>query len=711
MKIDIHVHTRKTKIGDAKTRDIEPKKFCETVTSTDVKIIAITNHNVFDIEQYQEIIKELKGEVQIWPGVELDILEDSKKGHLLVIVSPDRAKDFDSILKELTKESTPDTFVISIDDTLSNFDKLNPLYIAHYHQKKPDITEEDVNKIIGKTANKNRVIREVTNSISAGIFISHGHPSIFGSDIHDWDKYKEISENLPELRLPVTSFDQFCLLLDKDVRTINTILDKKSYEVIEISPFEDDTFLELKCYNDINIFFGPKGTGKTKILGSIARYFNEKGVNAKVFESGPVQLKEQHDLKGEKYAIDLKVYNIDYCTKEINFIKNSNEENITNIKDYVRCFSTEIRNRNAKKFMIKDSIQESVDVYKREFESFENTLQKMNEFKMFLEEDAVLKKVDIDKELEELKAVVDKVVKKLSANREGQFINWKKNELFNNLVNKVKEEITRKTGTPKKPSTTGFKKYASNRISIEANTKKILDNINKGIKDDLKYVGNLGKEKGDMYCRTRVVFQDGDVSGKEYNPIASINKTPQKKFSQNVKEIYRCAYASNLFEKISDLNEIEDVESITSLYELILFSRCFVINNEQYTPSNGESSMLLLHKELNDDKDVYILDEPEKSLGNDYISDVIVPLIKEKAKSGKKIFIATHDANIAVRTLPYNSIYRAGESKTYVGNPFSNSLVNIDDSKDIKDWKAISMKRLEGGKEAFGERGKIYGHS
>ena len=77
-----------------------------------------------------------------------------------------------------------------------------------------------------------------------------------------------------------------------------------------------------------------------------------------------------------------------------------------------------------------------------------------------------------------------------------------------------------------------------------------------------------------------------------------------------------------------------------------------------------------------------ILDEPEKSLGNEYISNVIVPLIKEKARTGKKIFIATHDANIAVRTLPYNSVYRKhgiNGYETFVGNPFLNNLVNIKD--------------------------------
>ena len=122
----------------------------------------------------------------------------------------------------------------------------------------------------------------------------------------------------------------------------------------------------------------------------------------------------------------------------------------------------------------------------------------------------------------------------------------------------------------------------------------------------------------------------------------------------------------------------------------------------------------MLQKELGTDKDVYILDEPEKSLGNEYISEVIVPLLGERARAGKRIFISTHDANIAVRTLPYCSIYRChGQNgySTYMGNPFTNNLVNIAKPDDLRDWKVVSMRTLEGGEEAFGERGRIYGNA
>ena len=88
-------------------------------------------------------------------------------------------------------------------------------------------------------------------------------------------------------------------------------------------------------------------------------------------------------------------------------------------------------------------------------------------------------------------------------------------------------------------------------------------------------------------------------------------------------------------------------------------------------------------------------------------------LARELARAGKKVFISTHDANIAVRTLPYSSVYRChghGGYSTYIGNPFSNNLVNPNDAGDQLDWKKVSMKTLEGGEEAFGERGKIYGN-
>lgn len=135
MKIDLHTHTKKCKSGDAPTRDIAPTDFCEIVMSTEVGIIAITNHNVFDIGQFKEIEDGLKEGVQVWPGIELDVIEQGSRGHLLVIVSPTMAADFSAVVDQLTSNSTPDDFATTISEIIQNFDSLEPLYVAHYQQK------------------------------------------------------------------------------------------------------------------------------------------------------------------------------------------------------------------------------------------------------------------------------------------------------------------------------------------------------------------------------------------------------------------------------------------------------------------------------------------------------------------------------------------------------------------------------------------------
>ncbi|MCR9118728.1 MAG: ABC transporter ATP-binding protein [bacterium] len=195
--------------------------------------------------------------------------------------------------------------------------------------------------------------------------------------------------------------------------------------------------------------------------------------------------------------------------------------------------------------------------------------------------------------------------------------------------------------------------------------------------------------------------------------VAGVKKTPQRDVIHEIRKIRNRAYSNDVFSCISALAAIDDAQNIKTVYELLLFRRFFSLRGEQYTPSSGEASMVMLQKELDTDKDIYILDEPERSLGNEYINDVIVPMIRECAAAGKRVFISTHDANIAVRTLPYSSIFRSHGPEgysTYVGNPFSNNLVNLVDSSDQCDWKEVSMRTLEGGENAFGERGKIYGN-
>lgn len=712
MKIDIHVHTKKVKSGDAATRNIDCKNFVSTLRNTEVRVLAITNHNHFDKQQYDEFVAGIGDGWQIWPGIELDIVENGKRGHLIVIANPRNSTEFNTKVQGLMSSVNADDFTTTLEKTVEAFDALDCVYVAHYHSKKPNLGDEDLEKLVKLVTNPKRILKEASNSISAGIYVSHGHNSIYGSDVHDWKDYVTIAKDLPELRLPVESFEQFCLLLEKDEATIDTLLNKKVKETIELVPFTVAEMIKLDIYNDINVLFGSKGTGKTEILEALSKHFNSIGHKTKVYLSNDNHLDDEFDLEGNNLELDLEALQVEDCLEDIKFIKEVTEEDVTSLSKYLQHFSSSAKNKIAQKLKIKDYTKVDDAQPQRKLADISKVLTEFKKFRQYVDGKNVIEYLDAEL-VKDLNSVLDRAVVQLKTGTEEKFLDSRSINLLNNIVEVFKKEISKKTGQPQKPSKTGFATYASNRLKIEVALKKILLNVNKSIKPVDEYAGSLGS-KGELSVRTNLCIQNGTITDGKYSPCKNgVAKKPQKEFIKALNSISKYVYANELFEKIAELNQVDRVDTINGVSDLFQFYRHFVLGGEAYSPSNGESSMVLLHKELLEDKEIYLIDEPEKSLGNDYINDVIVPLLKEKALLGKIVVVATHDGNIAVRTLPYNSIYRLHDQKQYftlTGNPFSNKLKCIRALRPDLDWKEVSMRTLEGGREAFGERGKIYGN-
>ena len=225
MKIDLHCHTLSIKDGESSTRNVTVDIFKQKLVAMNVEIVAITNHNRFDLEQFNLLTKSVNGICQVWAGVELDIIgTNNNKYHMIVICSPCKAREFSEEISKLTQGKVLGSFTVGALEAIERLEKLGCIFIPHFH-KKPTITESEIKQIKDKLTNKNRLILEPQNVNSMGIFINHGISSIVGSDVKDWDGYP--GKELPELRLRVDSFEQFCRLLDKDPVVVKTILDKK----------------------------------------------------------------------------------------------------------------------------------------------------------------------------------------------------------------------------------------------------------------------------------------------------------------------------------------------------------------------------------------------------------------------------------------------------------------------------------------------------
>ncbi len=712
MKIDIHVHTKKVKSGDAFTREITPERFGQIIKLTDVRICAITNHNCFDKSQYNEIVRETSNDVLVWPGIEIDVDENGNAGHLLVIVNPLNVDKFDVVITSMLSKKSPDTFKIGISDIGKQFDPLDAIYIPHYYNKLPNISDESIDKLCTAVSNPKRIIKEATNSISAGIFVSHGHKTIFGSDIQNWDEYETVARQLPDLRLPVESFEQFCLLIERDDSTIETVLNKKHHQLISIKPFKEDEPFDIEIWDDINVFFGSKGTGKTEILKALSKYYNNNGHKTTVFESHAINLAKHYDLYGNSYQLNMEDFPIDSCKAEFSKIRTAHEKNITSVRRYFEYYSVDETSKIAKSIKVRDLSPIDNHVSKIKLKGSSDLMKKIIDIQSFVQSKELYKEVIGEDLFDEFMKILDKVEGKVFNGIENEFVAYQTAHLYNNIIEVFAAEISKKTGMPEKPISTGFNEYASNRLELEVALIKIIKNIETVIPPKAEFVWDL-EQKGKLFCKTCLLIQEGNVVDGNFRHLNSTTKNPEKLVAKKIREIMDAVYTDELFVKINDLNNIEGGSQVNSIEDLILFRRFFELDHREYGPSNGESAMILLAQELSSEKEIFIIDEPEKSLGNDYISNYIVPLLKEHAYSGKRIIIATHDANIAVRTLPYNSIYREHDVdgyRSYYGNPFSNNLVCKESGKKLN-WKEESMRTLEGGKEAFGERGKIYGNA
>lgn len=220
-------------------------------------------------------------------------------------------------------------------------------------------------------------------------------------------------------------------------------------------------------------------------------------------------------------------------------------------------------------------------------------------------------------------------------------------------------------------------------------------------------IGEL-EEKGEIYIQDKYRMLGTRSKRAEFDK----GITKLKDIKNKLYKMKNQYYCDDLVKSVKDFNEMisdDNIETIDCF--LGLSKRIVTSKGEEYNPSNGERGILLLQKLLKNDSYVYILDEPELGMGNSYINNTILPQIVDLAKQHKTIIIATHNANIAVRTLPYMSIYRAhqnGKYETYIGNPFNDELININNVSDCKNWTTESMHTLEGGKDAFYERKDIY---
>jgi len=710
MRIDLHCHTKKTKKSESLGRNVDKVTFINKILDSQVQIVAITNHNQFDYFQYSDFLND---NFQVWPGVELDVKGSNSEGHCILISNPKDVICFDALIKEITLNSTPDNFSISIENLCEKISDMNLIVIAHYGNKKPYLSNDDIELLRSLLTSKTAFFFEPQNLRSAGIYCAHDLNAIVGSDHHDWSTYPGKDKELPELKLPIDNFEKFFLLVKKDSQVIKTFLDKKLYGSIDVQPFPDCK-LHLDIFRDINIVFGGKGTGKTEILRAIEKIFQQSGTTevAKYYASDKKTTYDQMTtvvIQNE----DFKALNIDNCSESFKLIKKWNEKPVTTTKQYYDWCKTKDSEALGKNFgFISAMFSEIIDST-----SYTNSNQFFTKYKqniIDLLNEKFTEYIQVDEETQ-LKALLSLLKKSMIENVIHEFCKLKALELEKVTIDKMKAIHKSKKGTESKPSGTGLLEQYGNCITIHNNASIILETLATKPKYSYELLGNL-IDKGSIYQKKIIVVNPDFANSKYVFKLGKSKIQTLKSLKTFITSIKKDAYSNKVKESISNFNNMANPDDVRSIEDFLgIFAE--TVKDDKitpYKPSNGEQSMLVLNYALLDDtKKYFVLDEPEMSVGHKYINQVIVPRLKELARQEKVVIVSTHDANIAIRTLPFLSIYRedlgSGNYTTYVGNPFIEMMRNYDNKELQISWAKTSIDTLEGGKEAFIERGEAYG--
>lgn len=708
MKIDFHCHTKATKMDENVKRNVTKELFKLKIESVGVECVAITNHNGFDLTQYIDLKESVKETTMVWPGIELDVKGDVSDGHIIVIGNPDRIDEFVSFVNLINIEN-PDTFEISI-SSLSKIVNDNNFFLIGHFAKHKSLDMKDLEKMKSMLDKKTRLLMEPGSLTSIGVLHSYNHRVLIGSDVQDWNEYEKC--NFGDLKFPIDTYSNFLKLIDKNINLINDLIKESYIEDVKVYGDSDSKKYEFKMpiYNDVNIIFGDKGSGKSEILKSLHQYYTvEKSLEPVFYTGGNKDAWYDALLKKNTKEYDCSLYNItEKKQKEIEFIRDYKDSNPQMLSTFVNYFNELSTNKKRKSMAILDieKTHTFTDTIYNVFKSEYNSIKKFfTDVMLFTLNNSNAKFKDFKIYLDEYKKSSYQILK-------SEFVKQYSAKLFDQCIEKLNSFASEGTGTPSQPTETGFATFAKNRINLKNTIQNFESALKKTVECEPEFIGDVGsKGKGYVVPIVKLVNSENVIS-LDAKKMKS-NKSDMKLFLSRLNTVNTNVLRGSIMNEVTEISSLIDEKGFSSLDDFLYVSKEFYLENEEYNPSKGEKSILALQYELlsNDVSDVYLIDEPELSLGSMYIEENIVPLIRDLSSRKKIVVVATHDANIAIRTRPINTILKTVSNNlylTYIGSMFTSELRNINQVDDIKNWRQESIKHLEGGEKAFEERGYLY---
>jgi ABC-type lipopolysaccharide export system ATPase subunit len=666
IKVDLHIHTVNT-ITD---HDFEfsMDTLVKYVENQKLDCIAITNHNLFDIEQFYEIKKALK--ISVFPGIEINL----GKGHILLISNDDEVEDFNTKCARITGMIQNGCSSISLAELKNVFTDLSKYLLIPHLDKSPEVEPailSDLSDFVtcGEVSSVKKFIyqKKKDNTLVPVIF----------SDSRMKIELDEFPVKQTYLETDDVKFNalRYCL---RDKNKTHLAFKEDHFQI-----FENGQQLSL----GLNVVFGERSSGKTVFLNSVYKQMED------VKYIKQFQLLERDEETSKKAFSDMLSADQDKVAKEylfqfekiiddvIDIDLKQNEEDLIAFLDSLMKAAREKENQDAfsKSVLFRESLftPEKLEGLEELISSVQYLIDN-SEYRT-----VIVKHIDI----QILKNLIIELIETYREKYEkNSMVNW-----LNDIIRSTKMALQSRSAA------TVIKEFnLENYISAKKTVSKF---------DEI--VGLIRKPK---------IITSNSIQG-----FVIVAETSNFQGAQELgsvlgrKASFASAFASynKPYMYLMELKKI-DMLPKTEIYRYFVKINYKILNKHGLPVSGGERSEFNLLREIKDalHHNLLLIDEPESSFDNLFLKNSVNKLLRDISEI-IPVVIVTHNSTIGASIEPNYLIYTRRENnegtpmfKVYSGLPTDKELVTTEGEK-IQNYSSL-IDSLEAGEKPYLDRSRTY---
>lgn len=671
-KLDLHLHTIPT-ISDSEFK-FSLERLKEYVLELNIQGIAITNHNCFDIDQFQSIQKELEGICDVLPGIEINV-GNNGFGHIICITNSDDVNDFSNRCDEVNALINNKDDYISYNELISIFIDLNKYLWIPHTSKKPQVSKDIIDSM-----GDNILCGEV-NSVKKFIYAQKDADSLTPVLFSDFRPTQEAS---------FPSRQTFFAIEEITVSSIKkALLSKKHVSLTENEGLDLFYVLpNLPISTGLNVVLGERSSGKTFTLDKInANHDNVKYI--KQFDLIEKDQEKEAKAFSDRIAEKSSSFSEEYFESfkdAVDVVKNIDvDQDEANLNEYVSALIKYAHEKDRADLFAKCAL----------FGESNYSIQKNSNLTVLIEAVKTLLETKEYQKLIETHIPRDTLVSLLrdliETYRKEKYKQLKK-EWVNDVVTSIKKVLHSKSAATEIPEIDFYSLYLD-RVKV------------KKFNELVSYI----KIESIIYSKSIEDFTI-QVSKKPFN-----NAQELKDFSKKVKVAFQNSwqdYNNDPYRYLLKLKEMEGIAE-TDYYKYFAKVQYEILNQYGFSLSGGERAEFKLLQEIDSASkyDMLLIDEPESSFDNLFLKDRVNHIIRELSET-MPVILVTHNNTVGASINPDYILYtkRVIEDEVtydiYYGLPSSKKL-NTYYGKTIDNIDVL-LDCLEAGETAYKERGKQY---